>query len=190
MARSTPPRPTTPGSTATDDAPEISDAISLLRRDHAIVELLFEEFDRTDAAQRDPIARRICKMLNVHTQIEEEMFYPAARTALDDSEVVDHAIAEHDRAKQLIAEIEAMTSDSNLFQPTMRELASAIKEHVIEEEQMFARLADTRLDLEGLGVALANRKMTLMEVMGLHYDDELPARPETRQGTQSAPERR
>lgn len=177
MVRSTPP-PSTSG-----DPPEVSDAISLLRRDHGIVELLFAEFERTDAAQRDPIARRICKMLTVHARIEEELFYPAARLVLrqggSQGGSIDAALAEHAAAKRLVADIEAMTSDHSRFQPAMQELANAVKRHVAEEErEIFARLVNTRLDLEALGVALAGRKMTLMEVMGLHYDDELPARPE------------
>jgi hemerythrin superfamily protein len=173
MARTTPP-PSIAG-----DPPVVSDAISLLRRDHGIVELLFAEFERTDPAQSDPIARRICKMLTVHAQIEEELFYPAARLALRQDESIDAALAEHAEAKRLVAEIEAMTSDHSRFQPAMQELAIAVKQHVAEEEQeIFARLANTRLDLEALGIALIGRKITLMEVMGLHYDDELPARPE------------
>lgn len=178
MARKIPP-PSIPAPAA--DAPEVSDAISLLRRDHRIVELLFDEFRRMDAAQRDPIARRICKMLNVHAQIEEELFYPAARLALRESATIDAAVAEHAQAKQLIAQIEAMTADDILFGHTVQQLADVVKEHVEEEEQkIFARLAGTRLDVVALGTALAERKVTLMEVIGLHYDDELPARPETR----------
>lgn len=191
MARTTPPASISPESIPAD-APAVSDAIELLRRDHRIVELLFDEFDRVDAAQCDPLGRRICKMLNVHAQIEEELFYPAARLALHESDLIEHAIGEHAQARQLIAQIEAMTSDNDGFRPTVQQLAHVVAEHVEEEEQeIFARLAGTRLDLVALGTALAERKVTLMEVMGLHYDDELPARPETRTpaSEQSAPRR-
>lgn len=184
---------TKPSPSISGDPPVVSDAISLLRRDHGIVELLFAEFERTDVAQSDPIARRICKMLTVHARIEEELFYPAARLALRQgesigSESIDDALAEHTQAKLLVAQIEAMTSDHSRFQPAMRELANAVKQHVAQEEQeIFARLANTRLDLEALGIALAGRKFTLMEVMGLHYDDELPARPEIQDSAVRSP---
>ena len=66
-----------------DDSDDIApDALSLLRRDHRLAEELFAEFARAAPQQLDPLARRICKMLRVHTQIEEELFYPAVGRAL------------------------------------------------------------------------------------------------------------
>src|SRR5437868_1894011 len=125
MAHSTPSAPgvSTPVDAGVDpEASEIYDAVALLRRDHDIVDLLFDEFDGTDAAQCEPIARRICKMLTVHTQIEEELFYPAVRVALRDNEAVDRAIAEHAQSKQLIRDIEAMAVESVGLRPTMQRL--------------------------------------------------------------------
>jgi hemerythrin superfamily protein len=68
-----------------EDSDDVApDALSVLRRDHRLAEELFAEFERSAPQQLDPLARRICKMLRVHAQIEEELFYPAVRRALTD----------------------------------------------------------------------------------------------------------
>jgi hemerythrin superfamily protein len=153
----------------------VTDALSLLKRDHRIIERLFTEFDTAIGLQLDPLSRRICKMLNLHAKIEEEIFYPAARGVLD-PKLIDEAQAEHAAMQARIARIEAMTSEHPEFEASLAVLAREVAAHVTEEERdLFPRLARANLDLEALGVALAERKETLMEVMGLHEDDELRA---------------
>lgn len=169
MARAT--RIAVPEMPGDDDV--VSDALALLKRDHRIIERLFTEFETAVGLQLDPLSRRICKMLTVHAKIEEEIFYPAARTVIA-ARRIDHAQAEHAAVKERIARIEAMTSEHPEFDASMAVLAREVAEHVTEEERdLFPRLARTHLDLEALGMALAERKETLMEVMGLHEDDEL-----------------
>ncbi|PZN32303.1 MAG: hypothetical protein DIU71_07870 [Proteobacteria bacterium] len=162
---------------------ETFDALSLLARDHRQVDRLFDEFGSAAGQQLDPIARRICKMLRMHTRIEEEIFYPAARSALADADMVDRAQREHETAKALITRIEAMTSEQDGFKPAMLELAREVRQHIAEEErELFEALRGASLDLVVLGEALAERRETLMEVMGLHRDDELGAQPESGRG--------
>lgn len=158
-----------------DDDDVVADALALLKRDHRIIERLFTEFDTAVGLQLDPLSRRICKMLTLHAKIEEEIFYPAARAAID-PKLIDTALAEHAAVKERITRIEAMTSEHPEFDALMAVLAREVTTHVMEEERdLFPRLARTPLDLEALGMALAERKETLMEVMGLHEDDELRA---------------
>lgn len=153
----------------------VTDALSLLKRDHRLVERLFNEFDDAIGQQVDPVARRICKMLSLHAQIEEEIFYPAARTVVG-AKLIDEALAEHAAAKERIVRIEAMSSEHPEFDAAMEQLAREISVHIKEEEsELFPQLVGATLDLEALGIALAERKETLMEVMGLHEDDELRA---------------
>ncbi len=84
----------------------------MLRRDHRLAEELFAEFARSAPQQLDPLARRICKMLRVHTQIEEELFYPAVGRALTaDKALLEDARREHAQAKESIVRIESMTSE-------------------------------------------------------------------------------
>jgi hemerythrin superfamily protein len=157
----------------TESTGSVNDALELLTRDHTIVKQLFEGFRAAAPQQLDPLARRICKMLRVHTQIEEEIFYPIARRALGDDNLIDHAEREHADAKRSILRIESMTSDNPEFKSAVELLASQVTEHVEEEEgQMFPRLRASGMDLVTLGIALAERRDTLLDVLGLHDDDE------------------
>src|SRR5688572_25441143 len=100
-------------STDEDIAP---DALSVLRRDHRLAEELFAEFARSAPQQLDPLARRICKMLRVHTQIEEELFYPiVGRTLTTHKTLLEDARREHQQAKESIVRIESMTSENPSF---------------------------------------------------------------------------
>lgn len=153
-----------------DDAP---DALSLLRRDHRLAEELFAEFERSAPQQLDPLARRICKMLRVHTQIEEELFYPAVSRVLTGGELLVTAEQEHAEAKQTIALIESLSSDHPDFKNAIATLSAQVAEHVgMEEQRLFAQVQGTGLDLIALGIALAERRDTLLDVLGLHGDDE------------------
>jgi hemerythrin superfamily protein len=149
------------------------DALSVLRRDHRLAEELFAEFARSAPQQLDPLARRICKMLRVHTQIEEELFYPAVGRALTNDGLLADAVCEHAQAKETIVRIESMTSDQDSFRDEVARLAQQIGKHVAkEEDELFPKVSATTLDITALGVALAERRDTLLDVLGLHGDDE------------------
>jgi hemerythrin superfamily protein len=156
--------------TSTDDV--VTDAIGLLKRDHKLVDELFSEFAQAAQQQLDPMARRICKLLRIHAQIEEEIFYPAARRALPDAKLIEEAEREHAHVKASITRIESMTSDNATFKSVITELAEEVRHHVAEEEgDLFPQL-EGKLDLVSIGIALAERRDTLMDVLGLHSDDE------------------
>ncbi|MEJ1962511.1 MAG: hemerythrin domain-containing protein [Gammaproteobacteria bacterium] len=96
------------GKTTGRAAAKTPDAVALLKADHRQVEGWFEEFERTRSSRRkQELAGKICKALKVHTQIEEEIFYPAFLEATEDRDMHHEAEVEHDGAKQLIAQIEA-----------------------------------------------------------------------------------
>lgn len=155
---------------ATDDV--VADALGLLKRDHKLIAELFDEFQQAGQQQLDPMARRICKLLRIHAQIEEELFYPAARKALNDASLIDTAEREHAQAKATIARIESLTSEDATFKSTVKQLAEEVRTHVAEEEgTLFPRLVG-KLDLVSVGIALAERRDTLMDVLGIHSDDE------------------
>jgi len=114
------------------------------------------------AAERQQLARRICAALKVHTQIEEEIFYPAVRKATADDSLLDHAEQEHREAKDLIARIEGMGADDADYDDCVKQLAQAIMSHVMEErERVFLEARYSPLDLRGLAVTLYERKQAL-----------------------------
>lgn len=178
MARSTP--------SQASDSPR--DAVVLLKQDHRMVEALFDEFEDAEESEQSAIAERVCQLLTVHAQIEEEILYPAAKQALEDeeedSELVNEAEVEHASAKELIAKIEAMSVDDENFKATVKVLGEYIKHHVKEEEgELFPKLKKTELDLKDMGAQLADRKFALMEEMGIAQEEE---QPETRKRSSGA----
>jgi hemerythrin superfamily protein len=157
------------------------DAISLLKADHRQVEKWFGEFEKARAdSRKTELAAQICLALRVHTQIEEEIFYPAFFEATEDTELHHEAIVEHDGAKRLIEQIEASGPDEEFFDAKVKVLSEMIKHHVKEEEQpggMFAEAKKAKMDLEELGEQLAARKA---ELMG---DSPANGRKRTQRGT-------
>lgn len=140
------------------------DALALLRADHKEVNTLFSEYEKTRSnAKKKEIADRICTELTVHAQIEEEIFYPAARQALKDKEMVPEAIVEHATLKVLIGQIEGAEPGDEMFDAKIKVLSEYVKHHVNEEQnELFPKLKSTGLDLEDLGVQLLSRKEELL----------------------------
>jgi hypothetical protein len=142
------------------------DAVALLKADHRQVEGWFKEFESTRSDRRkQELAGKICKALRVHTQIEEEIFYPAFLEATNDKDMHHEAEVEHNGAKKLIAQIEASGPDDDYYDAKVKVLSEMIKHHVKEEEQrggMFAEARQSEMDLKILGEQLQARKTELM----------------------------
>jgi hypothetical protein len=143
-------------------------AIELLKSDHRQVEEWFADYEtaRGTASKRD-LARRICHALTVHTRLEEEIFYPAFAERVGDDGLVAEAVAEHDEAGEVIAEIEDASLDQDAsLDELVRTLAAMIRQHVTAEEQpggMFERAEASDLVLVELGAVLERRKLELMD---------------------------
>jgi hypothetical protein len=147
-------------------SPASQDAIALLKADHRQVEEWFEQFESTRSDDRKKkLAGQICQALEVHTQIEAEIFYPAFLEATEDEDIHHEAEVEHDSAKKLIAEIEGSGPDDDYYDAKVKVLSEMIKHHVNEEEKrggMFAKARESDMDLKALGEQLAARKQELM----------------------------
>jgi hemerythrin superfamily protein len=142
------------------------DAVGLLKADHRQVEQWFEAFEKTRSDTRKlDLATRICDALTVHTQIEEEIFYPAFLEATQDKDMHHEAEVEHAGAKNLIAQIRGSGPDDDYYDSKVHVLSEMIKHHVKEEEQrggMFAEAKQSDMDLVALGEQLRARKKELM----------------------------
>lgn len=142
-------------------------AVELLDADHIAVKHLFVAYARlaavqADAAERQALATKICAELTVHATIEEEIFYPALREALPDTaDVLDEAQAEHQEAKDLIAQIEALGRADAQMDELVAQLNTAIEHHVKEERDELFPKARAHLDLEALGRQLKARQQAL-----------------------------
>jgi hypothetical protein len=145
----------------------IDNAVDLLDADHRLLRSMFLEYDAlceeeaTDEV-RQTLAERICRELDIHARIEEEVFYPAIREALDDDEVIEEALDQHLEAKELIGHIRAMAPSSGDYDATVKALGEAVDEHVLEErEEIFVQAKLARLDLEALAAPLRQRRKEL-----------------------------
>ncbi|MET0182933.1 MAG: hemerythrin domain-containing protein [Caulobacterales bacterium] len=142
------------------------DAVALLKADHREVEEWFEQFEKSRSDKKKiELAGKICTALKVHTEIEEEIFYPAFLEATGDNDIHHEAVIEHDGAKKLIMDIESSGPDDEYYDAKMKVLSEMIKHHVKEEEQrdgMFAEAKKSDMDLEALGTEMAARKKELM----------------------------
>ena len=150
------------------------DAIKLLMKDHREVEVLFKQFAEAkgDDAEKADIVAQICEALSTHAEIEEEIFYPAARDALSEKgeNLLDEAEVEHASIKSLVAQLEDAEPDEELYDAKVKVLTEYVKHHVKEEEgELFPKVKKTDLDLAQLGAEMFERKT---ELMGENEEDE------------------
>jgi hemerythrin superfamily protein len=156
---------------ASKSAAKALDAVQLLTAEHDEVKALFKEYQKlVDAekggAEKETLARQICLMLTVHATTEEEIFYPAARDAIEDEDLLDEAEVEHASAKELIAQIEGGTADEPLYDAKVKVLGEYVEHHVKEEEgELFPKVKKAKADLVKLGELIAARKAELMPEM-------------------------
>lgn len=152
------------------------DACTLLDTDHKKVKKLFtayEELAHSKASgapeKKRDLAMQICMELSAHTQLEEEIFYPAVREAIKDTDLLDEAEVEHASAKELIAQLQEATEVDEKFDAKVKVLGEYIDHHVKEERnELFPKARAARdLDLVAMRQQIAERKEELMADMSV-----------------------
>jgi hemerythrin superfamily protein len=147
------------------------DACDYLDAQHRQVKKMFKDYEeltksraRSAGAKKKELATQICQALTAHTQIEEEIFYPAVRNAIKDTDLVAEATVEHQSAKDLIAQIEGMGDPDEMFDAKVTVLGEYIDHHVKEEKnEMFPKArAARKLDLMALREEMEQRYEELM----------------------------
>lgn len=145
-----------------------SKATSILREDHRSVKKLFAEFDKleeSDLDERTVLFRKLKQELTVHSQIEEEIFYPAVQEVrVDDAdELVREAQEEHRIVETLIEELSLMRADDPQFCAKLKVLKDNVLHHIQEEEHELFPIFEG-MDKESrarISEQLAARKLTL-----------------------------
>ena len=129
------------------------EALRMLKEDHARVQSLFNQYEKMESdAEKQELATTICNELKLHAALEEEIFYPPVRRAIEDQEIMNEADVEHAGAKELIRKIEKSNPADEHFDALVTVLGEAIKHHVKEEEgEMFKQIRKSDLDLDALG---------------------------------------
>jgi hemerythrin superfamily protein len=150
------------------------EAIALLMQDHRKVEKLVQAFKKIDDEDaKEFLVRTVCDALKVHTQLEEQVFYPAARERIDETDLLDEAQVEHNAVKDLIAKLERMRPGDPLYSATFTVLGEYVRHHVQEEEkEMFPKVAKAKMDFEMLAEAMRERKLQLRVELDLPESEQ------------------
>lgn len=147
-----------------------TDAFALLMEDHKRVKRLFSKFEKAHESEDLDLCRQIvdatCRELEIHTTIEEEILYPAAREAVRDEDLLDEAAVEHESAKSLIEKLRELEPGDPKWAATFTVLGEYVSHHVKEEEgSMFPQAKRGKLDAQAIGERLAQRKQELESEM-------------------------
>lgn len=152
--------------------PALNDAVDLLDSDHIKVKKMFDEYkqlakSKAPGEDRQRLAERICEELTVHTQLEEDIFYPAIKGKIDDEALLPEAQVEHDSAKDLINQIASGSPEDEEYDAKVTVLGEYIDHHVKEErEQLFPQARATDVDLKAMRPLLEARKEELTDRSG------------------------
>ena len=146
-------------------------AVQLIKQDHKKVASLFEKYNKTkgqEAKQR--IAEQAMQQLEVHAQVEEEIFYPAVKKEINDGALVGEALKEHKAVKELIDELKSMDGEDEEFEEKWAELVADVKHHVQEEEsELLSQAEESEMDLADYGQQMAERKKELIDDSGTSH---------------------
>ena len=141
-----------------------ADAIASLKADHKKVKELFETFEGTqDRQTKKAVVTQALEELGIHATLEEELFYPALRGAINDTAgILEEADEEHHVAKVLMAELEGMNGSESHYDAKFTVLAENVRHHIKEEEgELLPMAMKTHLDFVALGEQMLQRKAVL-----------------------------
>ena len=137
------------------------DALELLKQDHAKVKKLFEQAEDADEKEQRSIFAQIKTELEIHTQIEESVFYPAMQRYNELKDMVAESLEEHNKVKTLLNEMEGMSGGED-FEEKLEELIDNIEHHAEDEEEskMFPKVRElvSTAELDKLGAQLQAAK--------------------------------
>ena len=143
-------------------------AIELLKSDHDVVDKLFQKVKANEDGDNTATFERIKAELEVHTHIEETIFYPMLLEKGDEElqKITKEGIEEHHQAKILLREISSLVDDSEKFSPKLKVLMEDIEHHVQEEEGEMFVLVEEQFDtdvLEEIGARLEEEKRSFQK---------------------------
>ncbi|GGX04069.1 hypothetical protein GCM10007242_06500 [Pigmentiphaga litoralis] len=139
-------------------------ATRMIRLDHSHVLVTFHRYKiDTNPRVKQGLVDTICTALEIHAQLEEEIFYPALREVTD-NEAIRKSVPEHDEMRRLIAQLRGMEATDPAYDDTVMELMRDVLHHVADEETILLPEAERVLAdrLGELGAAMTKRRMQLV----------------------------
>src|SRR5688500_7542190 len=152
-------------------------AIEMLLQDHKRVQKLFKDFEKVDRADEEAVRDLVetaCLEVQIHSMLEEEIFYPAVRAHAEASseDFLNEAEVEHEAADDLIAKLHELDADDTMYCAYFSVLTKFVRHHIKEEEhELFPRVEKMKLDLKQLGEDMRLRREELFAEME-REDDE------------------
>jgi hypothetical protein len=136
---------------------------NLIRLDHTHVLSAFHQYEIGSSERlKRGLADQVCLAIEIHAQLEEEIFYPALRVVWD-NEALRKSAPEHDEMRGLISRLRAMTVSDPSFDDTFFELMRHVMHHVADEETQLLPAAERLIpdQLSELGAAMNRRRLEL-----------------------------
>lgn len=141
-----------------------TDPIAMLKADHAKVKQLFAQFESTeDVDRKQELFAQIFKELQVHTKIEEEIFYPAVKKI--DEEGANEAVEEHNVVDFVLGAMKKLSPDDEAYDAKFTVLKENVEHHIEEEEKEMFPEAQQKISgsqMTELAEKMAARKEKLM----------------------------
>jgi hypothetical protein len=172
----------------------------MLKEDHQKVKKAFKQAEKLHEQEAhdelQALVEQTCAEIEVHARLEEELFYPAAREVVKEEDLIEEAEVEHNSAKALIEQLEAMSPDDPKYMATFTVLGEYVKHHIKEEEnELFEQITSGRAKVqwEELQQQMLTMRETLMAEMGLaeaeQEDAQTTSSARSRSGARSKSER-
>lgn len=144
-----------------------TDALAMLKADHDKVKKMFKEFEKLESDETEEkaqLVKQACTELKIHTRLENEIVYPAVREAIEDDDLMDEALVEHQAAEELISQLEQMEPGDEMYDAKFTVLGEYVNHHITEEQkEMFPKARKAKIDLAALGEQMMARKQELMK---------------------------
>lgn len=165
-------------------------AIDMLLQDHKRAQKLFRDFEKLERDDYEGIRELVetaCLELQIHSMLEEEIFYPAVRARVeqqDQEDLLNEAEVEHETVDELIAKLHALEPDDPMYCAYFTVLGEYVKHHLKQEEQaLFPKVEKLHLDLNQLGEDMRLRREELFAEMERSDEeaDEAPGPAGSRQ---------
>ena len=139
-------------------------ATNMIRLDHTHVLSTFHQY-KAGAPERvkKGLVNTICTALEIHAQLEEEIFYPEMRKVCEDDERITKALEEHSEMRRLIGLLRAMEPEARDYDETLSALMRDVMHHVADEETILLPAAEKLLEdrLGELGAQMTKRRLQL-----------------------------
>jgi hypothetical protein len=143
----------------------VPSAVKMIRMDHTHVLATFHKYDiDTAPGTKRALVQTVCLALEIHAQLEEEIFYPAVRATSVGTMITDKNVPEHEEMRRLIGKLRSMEPGDPFYDATFMDLMRAVMHHVADEETRLLPEAQRVLGedmLHDLGRQMAKRRLQL-----------------------------